>query len=150
MNRREVVAGAPCLLLTPNLGAVAAAPAVQLLSTASVEDPILPHYREWLDAKNEWWRWYDAPGNGNFDFPESLEAERREDLAFEAMMQTRATTMEGIAALCHVLWTINGPSARADLPEFQDQCEHYEHQPALALWRSATGLEGVPPGFQVF
>lgn len=111
------------------------------------EDPILPHYREWVAAKIEWWRWYDAPGNGNFDFPETLEAERREDAAFDAMMETPATTMEGVAALAHVLWNVAGPSAPEDSPAFVEQCTCYQFQPLLAIWRSVTGQDGVPPSF---
>lgn len=145
MNRRDILAGAPALALLP--GGAAAGADTTASGSSSGEDPILPHYREWVAAKTEWWRWFDAPGNGNFTFSESLEAERREDAAFEAMMQTPATTMEGIAALAHVLWLAAGPSCIEDSPDYEDECRHFEFQPLLAIWRSATGRDGVPPSF---
>ncbi len=145
MNRRDILAAVPAMAMMPC--AAASRPMPNFMAGSGNEDPILPHYREWLAAKTQWWRWCEHPGNGNWDFPESVDADRREEAAFEAMMRTPATTMEGMAALAHVLWNVAGPSACEDTAEFEEQCRKYEFQPALALWRSATGQDGLPPSF---
>lgn len=118
-NRRNFLAGcgiAPLLLAVPvqagepssefDRGYQAAMKKfVRLLEekVAIVEpDPVLPLFEEWNAARADWVVFSKLPGNENFDFPESLEAEERESAAFDAMVETMPTSTKGIAALTHV------------------------------------------------
>ena len=134
MKRRDLLTATPGLLAIPFIA-----------QAGTEDDPIMPHYREWCAARLEWWRWCNVPGNGNWDFPESTDAQSREGVAFEAMMRTPARTMEGIAALAHVIWDASGPASIQGTPDFVEECEHYESRAILALWRSASGQNGLPP-----
>ena len=139
LDRRAMLTAAPASIAVMALPSMAGA--------TQGEDPILSHYQEWCEAKAEWFRWSDAPGNGNWDFPESIRAEEREDAAFNAMMRTPALTMDGIAALVHVIWSVIAPACRADTPEFVEACERYELRPVLWLWQNVTGSGSPPPIF---
>lgn len=108
MNRRHLIASAP-----------AAAFAVSLPGAAQADtpDPVIPVYERWLAARADWKRHKDVPGNENWDAPESLEAEARENAAFGEMLDMTPASMAGIAALAHVLWDLDGPVADTDAPE---------------------------------
>lgn len=117
-----------------------------LVSAAEPEDPILPLYREWMAARIEWCRLSDLPGNGNWDSPESIAAEAREDAAFSAMVDMTPTGMAGIAALAVVLWDWSGPcSVPLDEAAFREQCDEPSNKLILAIWRAASGRNGLPP-----
>lgn len=109
------------------------------------EDPVLPHYREWLAARTEWERCAQLPGNGNNDWPESLAAKDRENEAREAMTEITPTTMAGIAALVHVLWDWAGPVSTRGSKFFEEECEEEENLLLAAIWRGASGNDGLPP-----
>lgn len=136
MKRREFIA-ASGLLAAPMI-----APA------ATSEDPFLPCFRAWLRAKQDWWQasQQEVPGAyEEWESPECLEAQRREDLAFNAMMATPPATMEGIAALAQVIWNELGPGYRRDDDRYTEAAASYEFQPLLALWRAASGRDDHPP-----
>lgn len=131
MNRRTLLTAltaAPALTLSTVQGA-----------SASPSDPILVHYREWLDARAEWKRLSVLPGNENFDFPESLEQDDREDAALGAMVELTPTTPEGFAALLHVLWYFEVPDVDRNVPEYAEEVEDPVHKAILGLWRATTG-----------
>ena len=133
MNRRLFLA-APGLL---------AAPLVARAGHADAE--LLHHYHLWAQAKRDWYRLSDLPGNENWDTPEMVEATRREDEAFAAMMATPARTMEGMAVLVALMWDVNRPDVAVSHPDYDAQADHYQNRPIMALWRSVTGRSDYPP-----
>lgn len=108
-------------------------------ANANPTDPILEHYREWLDARAEWKRLSVLPGNENFDFPESLEQDNREDAALAAMVELTPTTPEGVAALLHVLWYFEVPDLDRNVLEYAEVVKDPAHKAILGLWRATTG-----------
>ncbi|TCP39799.1 hypothetical protein [Rhodovulum marinum] len=114
-------------------------------SASAPEDPILPLYRQWVQARKDWHKYADLPGNEHWNMPESIEAADREDRAFYAMLELTPCSMEGIAALAHVLWDLDGPSVVPEHPEYAEQCERTENKLVRAIWRSASGETGLPP-----
>lgn len=135
MSRRTLLAALPASTL-------ALAPA----ASSTPSDPILEHYREWLDANREWKQLSDMPGNEDWKWPESIEAEKRGDKALEAMIELTPTSLEGIAAMVHVLWYLEGPASRPELPGFEDEMTMHGNKAMFALWRAASGRAG-PPSF---
>lgn len=75
-----------------------------LTSTVPVLDPVLPIYREWLEARKNWADAAKIEGNENHDHPQSIEWARREDEAFAALIGLKPVTAEGMRALAHVIW----------------------------------------------
>lgn len=135
-TRRHVLAAGSLLGL-------AATPA---FAAVEPEDPLLPLHREWWTARQEWLRLARLPGNEDWDLPESLAAEAREDAAYKAMHELTPTSMAGIAALAHVLWTVAGPSAPEDLVDaYVQDCEKDECKLIAAIWRASSGETGTPP-----
>ena len=130
------------LMALPVAGAAVAIPA---LAKAETEDPILPLYRQWVAARNEWYRCADIPGNGNCDMPESKAAEAQGDAAFWAMIEMTPSSMEGIAALIHVLWDLDGPSVTTDCEEYDELADRPNCKLMRAIWRGASGRNGLPP-----
>lgn len=128
MNRSDVLAALHTSTLTLAGGA-----------NATPSDPILAHYRDWLDARAEWKRLSHLPGNENFDFPESLAADAREDAALAAMVELTPTTPEGFAALLHVLWYFEVPDLDRRVPEYAARVKDPAHKAILGLWRATTG-----------
>lgn len=134
INRRNLITAltiSPALTLSTVQGA-----------SASPSDPILPLYREWLDARAEWKRVSYLPGNENFDLPESVEADKRENAALAALVEATPTTLEGMAALIHVLWYFEDPIIGETDPE--DPVK----KAILGLWRATTGT-AMPLGTPV-
>lgn len=136
MNRRALLAALPAS------GLALATPA-----DASANDPILPLYHEWIAAMREWVRLMDMPGNEDFDWPESIAANNRADHAMFAMIELTPTSVEGLAALSHVMWYLSGPCFRPDQPEYEEQCEEPAKKAMLAIWRAASGEADHPPRF---
>lgn len=132
--KRRLFLAAPGLL---------AAPLIARAGHADAE--LLHHYRLWAQAKRDCIALSYLPGNENLDTPEALDADRRQDAAFDAMMATPARTMEGIAVLAALIWDCNGPDTYVNHPEYAVQAAYYENRPTLALWRSATGRDDHPP-----
>lgn len=107
-------------------------------------DPILALYHQWREANAEWVKLINMPGNEDFDWPESLAAERRADRAMEAMLKLTPTTVEGIAALTHVLWYLTGPAYTPDHPDYAEQCQEPANRAILAIWRAASSSSERP------
>jgi hypothetical protein len=146
MTNERVCANDPTMfrrtLLTalPASGVALALPAVAM---ADQPDPLVPLYREWLDARREWRELSDLPGNGDFDDPRSLAAEARESAAEEAMLTLKPTSLEGIGALAALAWVYVSPS-NTDPGEFAELAQSYDCRAVIALWKACTGNEGYP------
>lgn len=133
INRRTMLAALPASTFA--LGAAA--------SSAPV-DPVVSLYREWLAARAEWNALSNMPGNEDFDWPESIAAE---DRAFELMfkmVELTPTTIEGIAAMMHILWDLEGPALRPDQPEYDEEMTEPGNKAMFAIWRAASSQAGPP------
>ena len=133
MKRRDFI------LLT-----AAALPAAPAFAAPHV-DPVLPLYRRWLEARRLCLRLADLPGNGNYDAPESKEAEALESEAFSAMIDLTPNSMAGTAAIAHVLWDLDGPSVSPENPEYDERTNDPNNKQIRAIWRAASGQNGLPP-----
>lgn len=140
MEKERVCADGPAisrrtLLATmPMAGAALALPA-----SASDEDPILSHYRNWLAARQEWLDLAELPGNGNFDSPASKAVEKRDFASQERMAAITPTSSAGIAALLHLYWVEYGPYGTPGSEKLIEQCEERPHKLILEIWRGVTG-----------
>ncbi|MCG7630660.1 hypothetical protein MHM88_22905 [Epibacterium sp. MM17-32] len=114
------------------------------LSVAAAIDPVVPHYREWNSATTEWLRLSHMPGNGDWEWPESLAAESRAEVALRNMVAHTPTTPEGVAACTHAVWRLIGPGCAPSTPDFQRELALPEFKLLAAIWR-ATGGEGAYP-----
>lgn len=108
-------------------------------------DPVLSLHRKWSDACATWERLAAIPGNENSDALESKVAALEEATAFEAMIETPPTSLAGIAVLAGVLWEMEGPSGAPGSEEYQKQADSLSCQLILAIWRAASGQNGLPP-----
>lgn len=135
MNRRACLTALPAVLVT----------GVSQAAAVAEEDPILPHYRQWVAARKEWYRLTDLPGNGCWDMPESIAAAELESSAFEAMIEMTPISMAGVAAFAHVLWDLVGPTMTPDQEEFLEQADRPEAKLMQAIWRASSGHHGLPP-----
>lgn len=124
----------------PASGAALAAPQ---LSQAKAPDPVVQHYRTWLDARREWNELAELPGNGNWDDPRSIAAQDRESAAAEQMMKLAPTSLEGIGALAALVWDDIWPGVR-DPDELDRFATRQDCQAVLAIWRACTGKDGYP------
>lgn len=131
MNRRDILAALPAVAFAP-----------RAVSAADVPDPILPLYRQWQEARAEWHALADLPGNENWDSAATVEADARENAAFWAMLDMTPVTMEGVAALAHVLWTLEGPSPPPGTADYEESLTQPANRIMAALWRAggATSL----------
>lgn len=128
-------------LLTGAGAAAAAGPVSMAIAAATVEDPVLPLFREWVTARIDWYQYVD----GDWDAPEALAAEKRETDAYWAIVDTTPATMAGIAALTCVLWDVVGPSWRVGSEEYLAALHSGENKMLRNLWRAASGDDGLPP-----
>lgn len=135
MKRRDIVKILPTSL------SIAALPSA--LKASMAEDPILTHYRDWLAARSEWRELADLSGNEDWDDPRSVDAQARWDAAEEAMLATRPTTMEGVAALAALAWAFVEPGC-TDPDELAELTKSYECRAVMAIWKACTGLDGYP------
>jgi hypothetical protein len=126
----------------PLTGAALSLPA--LAHAGDRHDPVLPHYRQWVSARAEWLRLTDLPGNGNYDAPESMAEEDKEQTAFRAMCEETPTSMEGIAALAHALWDLDGPVFCPDHEDYEAATNSQNCKLIAAIWRAASGQTGLP------
>lgn len=135
MNRRAVFTSIPVAVLS----------GIPHVASGAAEDPILPLFEEWLSARRTWRELADLPGNGDWDDPRSIDAERREMSAVDQMLQTAPTTLAGLAALAALAWSFVSPG-RIDPWEFERMAKADECQAVLAIWRACGGGSGYPPG----
>lgn len=132
MSRRTLLAALPVTGM-----------ALALPANAVPEDPILPLYRKWLDARSEWRELADLPGNEDWDDPRSIDATKRETDAEIAMLASTPSTKEGIAALAALAWAYVDPGD-TDREEYELRTATYDCQAIMAIWRTCTGKSGYP------
>ena len=128
MNRRTMLAALPASTFA--LGAAA---------SSNPTDPILEHYREWLESRADQKRLEQASGDQSYHLPEYKAAEAREDAASNAMVELTPTTKEGMAALLQIVWYFEVQEAERQLPEYAEQAKDPMHKAILGLWRATTG-----------
>lgn len=133
MDRRTLLKFAPAASLA------ACVPAT--VQASETLDPVIPVYERWLTARADWYRYADLPGNGNWDMPESLEAEARENAAFWEILDITPISFAGIAALAHVLWDLDGPPINPDHEEYREMADHPNCKLMLGILRAAIGPE---------
>ena len=129
-SRRQIIAAAPLAALTFSPAAAAS------------EDPIIPHYRRWTAALAEWRRLAEL--SEDWEGPEFEAVTRIESEATDAMVDMTPQSPEGFAALAHVLWYWEGPSMSPDCPEYADACKTIGNRLIAAIWRGASGRDGLP------
>jgi|JI10StandDraft_1071094.scaffolds.fasta_scaffold1191913_1 hypothetical protein len=112
---------------------------------ATENDPILIHYREWVSALEEMYRLVHLEVND--EDPRMVECDRRAAVALSLIETTPPQSVEGIAALVHVVWDVCGPAHAAWSQDYADACEYPEHRWILTLWRAVTG-KTTPPLFK--
>ncbi|MEW5421929.1 hypothetical protein [Amorphus sp. 3PC139-8] len=115
-------------------------------TTARARDPIVPLYRQWLSARKTLDYLVDLPGGYDSEAPDAKAAQTREDEAFWAMIELTPTSVEGIAALAHVLWELEGPAVLPDHEDFQEEADSPNCKLMRAIWRAAAGRDGLPGG----
>lgn len=104
----------------------------------------MPIYRAWNKAITEWNHYAEMPGNENLDWPEAKAAEARENAAFSAMIDMSPVSMEGIAAIAHLLWETEGLDVIPTNEEYSAHCDSAGNRLIRAIWRAASGKEGLP------
>lgn len=72
-------------------------------------------------------------------------ANRREQEAFLAILDAAPLSLAGIAALTHVLWSLEGPVVSRAHPDFWKEAATPTSKILRAVWRAASGKEGLPP-----
>ncbi|GAB5431051.1 MAG: hypothetical protein EpisKO_04210 [Epibacterium sp.] len=108
-------------------------------------DPVVPLYRDWCRARQDWLAVSEEPGNEDWDSVESKEAESRENTAFWEIVKLTPCSQSGIAAFAHVLWTLVGPETSEDNPAFEEECATPGAMLIAGIWRAAGGAGCRPP-----
>lgn len=134
MSRRTILTALP---------ATGVALALPCAAATQPPDPFPALYRDWLDARRTWRELANLPDNGNWDSPETLDAERRENEAEDKMLELNPQTPEAIAALVALAWVYVGPGA-TDPEEYARQAQSIECRAVMAIWRACTGRDDYP------
>ena len=135
-------------VLTKGLAAAAVLSSLPAVA-GEAEDPVLSVYREWAAARAEWARMVEASENHDWETPECEAVEERETALFFELLDLTPTTMAGIAAMTHVMWDFMGPATRCDLAEeYAEECDQTENRLIRAIWRGASGRDGIPPNVE--
>lgn len=113
-------------------------------TVSAAQDPVVPLYRDWCRARQDWLDVAEAPGNEDWDSPASKEANARWAAAFYDMLHLTPCSLQGIAAFAHVLWEMAGPGSTEDHPAYEDECRAPEALLIAGIWRAAGG-EGLRP-----
>lgn len=133
VSRRALLAALPASTL-----------ALATVASSTPSDPILEHYKEWLGATAEWNRLSSMPGNEDWKWPASIEAERKADAALDAMVELTPSSLAGIAAMAHILWVLEGPVMAPGGEDHAEEMTWKGNRAILAIWQAATGLDGYP------
>lgn len=127
-TRRAVLKAGPAVVVAP---AALAAP----------QDPILPLYRQWREAHEAW---KARVNTHDWEGPEMTALAEREEAAFNLMIDMTPTSLAGIAALAHVMWSWTALWAEGT-EEREAEIDSCENLMLAAIWRAASGEVGVPP-----
>jgi len=107
-----------------------------MANSTGAEDPILPLYRKWLAARAEWNRLAE------FERDETPEGEAHWNATFEAsdqMQELTPVSPQGIAAIVHVYWYLEGPQCARWSESYKEQCEYDGNQLLLRVFSAVTG-----------
>ncbi|MGY9045989.1 hypothetical protein P775_17445 [Puniceibacterium antarcticum] len=143
MTEKRACATTPAMSRRNFLSALPASGVALALPAAAMSDqpdPVVPVYREWLDARRTWRELADLPGNGNWQDPRSLAAEAREEVAQEAMLALKPTSLEGVGALAALAWFYVSPASNDEA----DHAEAHDCRAIMAIWCACTGKDGYP------
>lgn len=127
-TRRALLKAAPVLAIAPSA------------ALASAEDLILPIYREWCEAHSAWRARADTH---DWDGPEMKALQEAEYAAFDRITLMTPTSMAGIAAMAHLLWTFNATWAEGT-EEREKGIGSLENLLLAGIWRAASGEAGHP------
>lgn len=106
-------------------------------------DPVPSIFRAWCAARADVNRILGVdPAMAETD--ELRAAYAAEDAAFEDILRVEPTTMEGFAAVAHVLWDTDGPDAIEGSEAWSDQCIAPSSRMLATIWRAASGRDGMP------
>lgn len=108
-----------------------------------IADPILIHYQEWLEARAELQKLFEASGDLKIN-PEMRAVEAREDAALNAMVELTPQSFYGMAALLHAIWYFEVPEVDSNQLDYADRCKDPVHKALINLWRAVTGGSGIP------
>lgn len=138
INRRSILKAAPAAVVT------AVAPIA--LGAMPVEDPVLPVYRRWRDNHEAWLEILERPENRRMDSDDIPGANALHDArerAFSELLGMTPTSLEGVAAISHVLWVEDGPSYVEGHPDHVEEMKAPEMKLKAAMWRAISGPEGL-------
>lgn len=122
------------------------APATATAMGSNSTSVILTLYREWIEQRELFDQLAELPGNGDCEWPESIEAERRQNDAYEKLLMLTPRTHEEIAAFTHILWLDDGPNGLFGTEYHREQCHYPQFRLMAAIWRGAAGRDGLPRG----
>ncbi|WP_299821340.1 hypothetical protein [uncultured Jannaschia sp.] len=136
MTRRAVCATLPAL-------AVPAALPLAANATPTGDERFMALYHAWLAIHEEW----NTP-NGHLTMDEetrwSRELGSRQYAILAQMEIHRPKTREGILALLWVQWRESGPVSTVGSDAWREELEEGDFRMMIAVWRSITGLDGLP------
>lgn len=121
----------------------------EVAQAAFNEDPIIPLYQQWVQARKEWYVLSELPEHEDWNTPEICALQDLEDKAFWAMIDMTPSSMEGIAALVHVLWDLEGPAALPEFENYPEQANEPKCKLMRGLWRASVGRDELPPDAQM-
>lgn len=138
ITRRGILKAAPATVV------IAAAPAA--LAAMPAEDPVLPVYRRWRESHEAWIALVERPQNRWLecaDIPGAKALFAAREKAFFELIDMTPVSLEGVAALAHVLWVDDGPSYREDHPAHIEEMKAPELKLKAAMWRAISGPDGL-------
>lgn len=132
-TRRAVLKAAPAIAVTASVPAA--------LAAMPVEDPVLPIYRRWREAREEWMAKSEA--GHDWEGADMQALEDAEYAALDELIAATPTTLAGIAALAHVFWVKQAVWAEGS-PEREEEIQSDEFKLIASIWRGASGRTGLP------
>ncbi|MEM1149850.1 MAG: hypothetical protein AAGI03_04735 [Pseudomonadota bacterium] len=66
------------------------------------------------------------------------------DEALFRLVEMTPISMAGVAALAHVYWDEYGPCFQPGAQDFEAQCGSFDSKLIAAIWRGASGRDGLP------
>ncbi|MCZ4260970.1 hypothetical protein O4G76_08990 [Limimaricola sp. G21655-S1] len=138
VTRRAILGALPVAALgATSAAALGADPAAMAPPEA---DPIITLYQEWAEARAQWVHLAETSPSGDADEPDCEAAWDRKEAALFEMMRSRATSVEGIRLLAHVMWEEEGWTDAAAGDLYDDPSQYDALRLLRAIIRSAEGM----------
>jgi hypothetical protein len=115
-----------------------------LTAAPATVDPIVPLYRDWWAARQEWSRLAALPQHEHFDTKEMVDTEKHMLALFQQIIEMTPVTGDGIAAITHILWEIEGPDHAPGTASFDAECNNPGNKLIRAIWRATSGCDQIP------